>query len=98
MVYLSICIIFAYFHQRLLKFLEYRSFAFLDSFTVVNGIFFIVIIYLFIYFWLRWIFIAAHGLSLVVESRDYSLLWGGGFSLQWLFLLHSTGPGAHRPL
>ena len=101
MVYLSICIIFAYFHQHLIKFSEYRSFAFLGSFTpgnfipfdvMVNGIFIIIII---IYFWLRWIFIAAHGLSLAVESRDYSLLWGGGFSLRWLFLLRSTGSRAH---
>ena len=53
---ISLCIIFAYFHQRLLKFLEYRSFAFLGSFTprnfipfdvMVNGIF-IIIIYLFL--------------------------------------------------
>ena len=26
------------------------------------------IIYLFIYFWLRWVFVAAHGLSLVAVS------------------------------
>ena len=25
--------------------------------------------YLFIYFWLRWVFVAAHGLSLVAASR-----------------------------
>ena len=29
-------------------------------------------IYLFIYFWLRWVFVAAHELSLVVVSGDYS--------------------------
>ena len=55
MVYLSICIIFAYFHQHLIKFSEYRSFAFLGSFTpgnfipfdvMINGIF--IIIYLFL--------------------------------------------------
>ena len=27
------------------------------------------------------------GLSLVVNSREYSSLWCGGFSLQWLLLL-----------
>ena len=48
-------------------------------------------IYLFIYFWLRWVFIAAHGLSLVAASRDYSSLLCTGFSLQWLLLLQSTG-------
>ena len=48
-------------------------------------------IYLFIYFWLRWIFVAAHGLSLVVVSRGYSSLWCMSFSLRWLLLLKSTG-------
>ena len=44
---------------------------------------------LFIYFWLRWVFVAA--LSLVVASEGYSLLRCTGFSLQWLLLLWSTG-------
>ena len=42
-------------------------------------------------FWLRWIFVAEHGLSLVVASGDYSLLWYTDFSLQWLLLLWSMG-------
>ena len=29
---------------------------------------------LFIYFWLHWVFIATHGLSLVVESKSYPLV------------------------
>ena len=40
--------------------------------------------YLFIYFWLHWVFIAAHGLPLVVESRGllscctvWASHWGG---------------------
>ena len=37
--------------------------------------------YLF-YFWLPWVFVAAHGLSLVAVSRGYSSLWCAGFSLQ----------------
>ena len=45
----------------------------------------------FIYFWLRWVFIAAHGLSLVAVSGGYSSLRCTGFSLQWLLLLWSTG-------
>ena len=45
---------------------------------------------LFIY-WLRWVFVAACGLSLVVLSRGYSLLRCAGFSLWWLLLLRSTG-------
>ena len=36
--------------------------------------------YLFIYFCLRWVFVAAQGLSLVVASRGYSSLWCTGFS------------------
>ena len=48
-------------------------------------------IYLFIYFWLHWVFVAMHGLSLVVASGGYSSLWCAGFSLRWLVLLWSTG-------
>ena len=47
--------------------------------------------YLFIYFCLHWVFVAAHGLSLVVASGGYSLLRCVGFPLQWLLLLQSTG-------
>ena len=43
------------------------------------------------YFWLHWVFVAACGLSLVVESRGYSSLWCAGFSLGWLLLLQSMG-------
>ena len=45
----------------------------------------------FFYFWLCWVFIAAHGLSLVVASGGYSLLPCTGFSLRWLLLLQNTG-------
>ena len=44
---------------------------------------------LFISFWLRWVFIAACRLSLVVASGGYSSLWCTGSSLQWLLLLQS---------
>ena len=47
--------------------------------------------YLFIYFWLCWVFIAACGLSLVAASGGYSSLWCMGFSFWWLLLLWSTG-------
>ena len=52
---------------------------------------FFVFIYLFIYFWLRWVIVAVRGLSLVAASGGYSLLRCGGFSLSWLLLLQSTG-------
>ena len=48
-------------------------------------------IYLFIYFWLCWVFVAARGLSLVAASGGYSSLQCAGFSLRWLLLLQSTG-------
>ena len=48
-------------------------------------------IYLFIYFWLRWVFVAVHGLSLIAATKGYSSLWCAGFSLRWLFLLWSMG-------
>ena len=44
-----------------------------------------------VFFWLCWVFVAAHGLSLVVASGGYSSLWHAGFSLRWLLLLQSTG-------
>ena len=47
--------------------------------------------YLFIYFWLRWVFVAARGLSLVVVSGGYSSFRCAGFSSRWLLLLRSTG-------
>ena len=53
--------------------------------------FFFKFIYLFIYFWLCWVFIAAHGLSLVAASGAYSSLGCAGFSLRWILLLGSTG-------
>ena len=63
-----------------------------------------------IYFWLRWVFVAAHGLSLVVVSGGYSSLRCAGFSLQsmgsrrvgfsscstWAQQLWHAGPRAHR--
>ena len=52
----------------------------------------------FFFFWLRCVFVAARGLSLVAVSGDYSSLRCAGFSLRcagfslrWLLLLRSTG-------
>ena len=47
--------------------------------------------YLFIYLWLRWVFAAACGLSLVAASGGYSSLLCMGFSSRWLLLLQRTG-------
>ena len=46
---------------------------------------------LFIYFWLCWVFIAAHRRSLAAASRSYSSLRCTGFSLHCLLLLQSMG-------
>ena len=54
-------------------------------------LFFFFFLNLFIYFWLCWVLVAAHGLSLVAEIGGYSSLRCAGFSLQWLLLLRSTG-------
>ena len=59
------------------------------TFLIIDFLF-IYLIYLF-YFWLRWVFVAARGLSLVAVSGGYSSLWCAGFSLWWLLLLRSTG-------
>ena len=40
--------------------------------------------------WLFCVFVAVHGLSLVVASRGYSSVWGMDFSLWWLLLFQST--------
>ena len=59
--------------------------------TKLLGQIFFFFIYLFIYFWLRWVFVAACGLSLVAASGGYSSLRCAGFSLRWLLFLRSTG-------
>ena len=41
-------------------------------------------IYLLIYFWLCWVFVAMGGLSLFAASRGYSSLRCTGFLLWWL--------------
>ena len=50
--------------------------------------------YLLIYFWLCWVFIAAHGLSLVAAGEGYTSLLRTGFSV-WCWLpLWSTSLSA----
>ena len=48
-------------------------------------------IYLFIYFWLRWVFVSVRGLSPAVASRGHSSLRCAGLSLSRPLLLQSTG-------
>ena len=49
------------------------------------------ILLLILFFWLCWVFIAVHRLSVVAASGSYSSLRCAGFSLRWLLLLQSTG-------
>ena len=44
------------------------------AFTIFHGLRIILIFFVFIYFWFHWVFVAAHGLSLVVAGRGYSLV------------------------
>ena len=53
---------------------------------------FLLLIYL---FWLHWVFIALHRLSLVAASGSYSSLQCESFLLQWFLLLYSTGSRVH---
>ena len=53
--------------------------------------FFLIDLFILFYFWLRWVFAAVRGLSLVAVSGGYFLLQCAGFSLWWLLLLWSTG-------
>ena len=67
-------------------------FKFTDSFFRLFVFFqFFLKKYLFIYFWLHWVFVAARRLPLVAESGGYTSLWCASFSLGWLLLLQSTG-------
>ena len=52
--------------------------------------------YYIFYFWLCWVFVVAHGLSLVAVSGGCSSLRCVGFSLRWLLLLQSTGSRVPR--
>ena len=56
---------------------------------LANTCYLLFLKYKFIYFWLRWVFVAVRGLSLVVSSGGYSSLWCTGFSLRWLLSLQS---------
>ena len=47
--------------------------------------------YLFIYFWLHWVFVAVRGLSLIEASGGHSSLRRAGLSLRWLLSLRSMG-------
>ena len=78
------------FRGNLLLFFLYTLCRHLLYWIYILGFFFINL-FLFIYFWLCWVFVAARGLSPVAVSRGYSLLRCACFSLRWLLLLPSMG-------
>ena len=43
------------------------------------------------YFWLCWVFVTVHGLSLAALSGGSALLWYTGFTTWWLLVWRSTG-------
>ena len=55
-----------------------------------------LIFYSFIYHWLCWVLVVAHSLISLRHAAAVLQLRCGGFSLQWLPLLGSTGSWAHR--
>ena len=57
------------------------SFFILLLYGYLSPLNFFLYIYLCIYFWPRWVFVAVRGLSLVAASRGYSSLWCTGFLL-----------------
>ena len=59
---------------------------------------FIIIIVIVFNFWLYWVFVAAHGLSLVAASRHYFYLWTAGFSMRGLLLFGAQALGAQAPV
>ena len=63
----------------------------LSKLEIFSFNFFKKLFILFIYFWLRWVFVAAHGLSLVAASGGYSSLRCVGFSLWCLFAVAEHG-------
>ena len=68
----------------------------ISDFSTVKLIIMMILIcnvqlYLFFNFWLRWVSVASHGLSLVTASGGYSSLRCADFSLRWLLLLWSMG-------
>ena len=68
------------------------SFTFLTIWSTSAAFSLFFFLNLFIYlFWLRWVFVAVRGFSLVAVTRGYSSLQCVGFSSWWLLLLWSTG-------
>ena len=55
--------------------------------AVVNSFVPVQVLFMYFYFWLAWVFLAAHRLSVVTASGGYSSLQCEGLELPWLLLL-----------
>ena len=62
-----------------------------NTFSMFVACIFFFKFYLFIYFWLRWVFVSVRGLSPVAASGGHSSLRCAGLSLSRPLLLRSTG-------
>ena len=93
------CFYFSYSRSMQLYLIEVLICIFLiinevGNFKIYLLLFGSLLFFIIIYFWLRWVFVAARRLSLVAASGGYSSLQCAGFSLRWLLLLQHTGPRA----
>ena len=70
-----------------------KSWAWLSNWTKTKKIFKKKFCHYF-FFWLRWVFIALHRISLLAVNGDYFSLWWVDFSLQWLLSLWNMGSRA----
>ena len=68
-----------------------REFSEIAMFHIKNQLCFSTPIFFVFFFWLRWVFVAAHGLSVIATNGGYSSMRCTGFSLRWLLLLWITG-------
>ena len=79
--------LFIYFWWRLVAgFMSLEVFPFSSNFCKILGSIYVkfffnghIILFILFYFWLRWVFVAVHRLSVVTVSRDYA-------SLRWLLI------------
>lgn len=57
--------------------------------AVVNSLVPVQVLFMYFCFWLAWVFLAVHRLSVVAASGGYSSLQCEGLALPWLLLLQT---------
>ena len=86
-------VILAY-QQTLFSFFLCPFYSFVISLFVFIYMMMPLLFFIIIYFWLRWVFVAVCGLSLVAASRGYCSLRFAGFSLWWFSCCGAQALGA----